>query len=429
MRKKLITLLLATFLFMSFKIIIKSADTPLGETIVSVSNKAIDLPASYVLDAQIRMYEYGGVDIYDFREYFEILDNGDYVLRVIRIMKGDYDITDRGGYEWDFGGFDHEQVGDYQITLTYTSEFTGQTKSATVNLNVIEQDLTPPIISGMSSGFFNIVKTDLQFEEELKTFINFIEIYDYVDGLIDVSVELFDGLDDLRNANLNDKIDVTLNAVDNAGNQTTRTVTLTVVDKKAPYILNLKTIVVKKGKTNADIKSHVIVIDNYDDEVIPVFEYFGNVIYENIWEIVTDQTRLKGKPIEVLTEEMTEEEALLYAQENYLSGYSVGNYISFNKAGARRAHYIRIKSKQAQAIYLDPQTEIDFNRTGVQYVRVTVSDTAGNVASGYYRVVIENGMSFIEIALIINGIVLGIAAVGIGFYIAVIHMKKKRLKG
>lgn len=429
MKKKITSIFLLIFLFFGASFVaIKAADSPLGETIVRKSRNAIDLPTDIVLGSEIKEYEYEGTMIYDFREYFEILDNGDFVLRVYRVLGEEYDVTDRGGYEWNFNDFDPNTSGTYTIEITYTSEFTEQTRSANVKLKVIEEDVTPPIITGMENDVFNITKNEEQFLEELRAFMIKIEIYDSVDGLIDVNIENFQGLNELQTSDLNSQVEVTLVASDNAGNETSRTITLTLVDRKAPYILNLRTVVIKRGAKNPDIISHIVVIDNYDDEVIPQYEYYGSVVYPNLWEITTDTKHLRGKPLKEMTEPMSEEDILNYAKDNFNEGYDIGNYIKFNKPGIERTYYAIIKEKEAKAIYKDKQDEIDFNRVGVQYVYISAVDQAGNVSGMHFRVVIENSLSLLQIALIINGIVLGVASIGIGIYF-VIRYTRKGLEG
>lgn len=488
MRKKLFSLVTMFLLLVSFSSTkLFANDGILGETLVNVYTYVEDLPQQFVKGSSIKLYEYGGEEVYDFRDYFEVYDNAEVILNMHNIS-GEIDL---GGYVWETD-FDIDVVEVYTVTLTYEG-VTG-IKSNFFELEVIEEDVELPEIF-MVDRDFNIVRRENEqdFLREFNHFVDRIRVYDKVDGVIDINVNHFDEtqLESLRNADLRDKISITLKIKDNAGNEASKTVTLTVVDSRAPNIQNIKTVTTKKGK-RINYTKHLKFVDNYTDseDIQRTYTIYKTLVKKNIWELgdrrasqsegkelknfltltssglnsfidylnthfstvyfigdyyelidnenvtyvaitnkvddgegntinqwesSTNKSIAKGRRLErFILNEMLKEEFYQSVKDEHETGFKVNDYYKVLDLTSGKRYYIYLKEKEDEL--RDEQQSINFNEVGVQYVRVQARDEFGNTASATYRVVIENGITFFQGILIINGIVFAVAAIGVGVY-------------
>ena len=145
--------------------------------------------------------------------------------------------------------FDINTVGTYQVTLSYTG-VTGS-RSETIELEVIEEDIEGPTIN-LVGGNFNKIRVENrdEFLAEFNQYLRRARVYDSVDGVIKVTIDDFDvdDIENLRTADLRANVDITLTVEDKAGNEATKTVTLTIVDLKAPNIHNVRTLTTQKAE-------------------------------------------------------------------------------------------------------------------------------------------------------------------------------------
>ncbi len=327
MRKKIIALMIAfTFMVTFFGIKVNAQGTIMGETLVYTYNYVEDLPVQYVKGSEIKTYEYGGEELYDFRDYFEVYDNAEIILNM---HEGDEGI-DFGGYVWDMD-FDIDEVGVYTITLSYEG-VTGF-KSNFVELEVIEEDVEAPEIF-MYDRNFNKTRAERpeDFDREFEAFINTTRIYDKVDGIIKISIDDFseETIEDLRNADLGDKHSLTLEINDKAGNTSTKTITMTIVDLKAPNIQNVKTITTRLGK-RINYMAHLGFIDNYSDRenITVTYEIYSTLVKKNIWE-KGERRLIVNKGNELFNYLRLTDEGFSsfidYLEVEYRESYLVGDY-------------------------------------------------------------------------------------------------------
>jgi|LSQX01.1.fsa_nt_gb hypothetical protein len=494
MRKKTLIIIVTLMLMISSLATRIYADEGgiLGETLVYTYVYLDDLPKQYVKNSEIEHYDYGGQSVLDFRHYFEVYDNAEIILDM---HNRDGEI-DRGGYVWDFGGFDITEEGFYTITLSYAG-VTGD-KSNSIELEVIAEDTEAPEIF-MQDANFNKIRLDKddEFNREFDRFLHSIRVYDKVDGLIKITKEHFpeEEIARLKAADLREKVTITLNISDKNNNESSKTITLTIVDLKAPNIHNVKTVVTKKGK-RINYTAHLDFSDNYSEKADIYVKYeiyktlvqmnlweagdrraeqskgneLGNYlrlaasglesfidfldanysesylvgdyyrvfglddqtnyvyikekvetptddgsVFKNVWEITTDRKDLKGISIESYTVIAKDKNNLLQEIiDDHETGFQKFDYFKINDLVADSRYFIYIKEKEDDL--RDQQDNINFSKIGVQYVYVEAQDQFGNISSVRYRVVIEDGITLLQSVLIINGIVLVVAAAGVAVF-------------
>lgn len=488
MRKKIFSLVTLLMLLVSLSTTkLFSKDSILGETLVNIYTYVEDLPEQFVKGSEIPKYEYGGEEVYDFRHYFEIYDNAEVILNMHNIG-GEIDL---GGYVWETD-FDIDVVGVYTVTLNYDGVNGLRTNS--IQLEVIEEDVEKPEIFMIDRNFNIVRKEDEEdFIKEFDRFIYSIRVYDKVDGVLEVSIDDFDQtqIEELRNANLRDKVSMTLNIKDNANNESSKTITLTVVDLRAPNIHNIKTVTTKKGK-RINYTNHLDFTDNYTERenIQRTYTIYKTLVEKNIWElgdrrksqsegkeiknlinltengidafiehlegnyptvhnigdyyeivdeaettfvIINDKVldgegnlinqwessstkdRAKGKRLEsfIITDKSRVQlkEAI---ESEHETGLKVNDYYRVLDLETDKRYYVYIKEKENEL--RDEQQTINFNEAGVQYVRIEAMDEFGNKAQATYRVVVEDGITFMQGILIVNGIVFAVAGIGVLVY-------------
>lgn len=350
MRKKIISLMTILVLVFTFSIITVSAeDAILGETLVYKYTHIEDLPIQYVKGSKIKTYEYQGEVIPDFRDYFEVYDNAQTILNMHSVSGA----IDFGGYTWEMD-FDIETAGSYQVTLSYTG-VTGF-KSETIDLEVVEEDIEGPNIF-ITGGNFN--KTRIENPDEFLTEFNHYlrrsRVYDKVDGVIKITIEDFDenDIETLRTADLREVVSLTLNVEDNAGNVSSETVSLTIVDLKAPNIHNATTITTRKGQ-RINLTAHLSFSDNYSDAQYirdtARYEIYGTLVVKNIWQ--TGQRRENPSDGEEIKNYIRLTDSGIggfveYLETNYQTVYVVGDYYEIKDRDGNTS-YIYISKKVDQ---------------------------------------------------------------------------------
>lgn len=499
MRKKIISLLTITLLLFSF-IGLKVYANSLGETIVEESEFLHDLPTQFVKGSEMATYVYEGEKVLDFRAYFEVHDNAVTFLDMYD-REGPIDL---GGYVWETN-FDIDEVGVYDVTISYVG--VDGYRSATVELEVIEEDTEGPTIFVASGGpgrKFNKTRVE-NYDDFLNEFEAYlrrarVRVYDTVDGLIQVTVDNFDedDIEALRKADLKDVLNLVLEVEDKAGNVSSVTITLEIVDEKPPNIHNAVTITTKKGVPIDNLIGHLSFSDNYtdaekvrEDATFEVFEtlvvkniwvagarrasqskgdmlkhylnldengldgfveylettyptsyvigdYYKVIVDENttkhvvitekeliddlnynVWEIVDEDTKATGTLLgELEVFDLSQTELLNHVNEKYVEGFRVDDYYRvLDLPTNNRTYYVYIKETEDTYTDLIEDGAIDFDEVGVRYVRVTAVDEYGNQSSAVFRVVITDGFSLLHTILIVNGVILGVAAIGISIFV------------
>lgn len=277
--KKILTLVLIvlTFGFTQFSVNAQTTNTVRNDAVVEYNDAEI-LPYQFVQNAEPKMYEYEGEEIYDFRQYFIIEDNRQPVLTMFNIVDGFNMPIDEGGYTWDFGGFDHTVLGDYIIKISYTG-LNGKTLSAeTYELSVIEKDVTAPAMYQIAEG--ETVRFNLgdKFEDLIQNF----NAVDLVDGLIPLTLENFTGHELIATSGLDTTHEIILTVKDAAGNTLVRSFTIIIEDSAAPVLYGIRNFEAKKGK-EIDYKEGIYAVDNNTAQ--------EDIIYK--FTIVTDETGLE----------------------------------------------------------------------------------------------------------------------------------------
>lgn len=495
-----------------------------GETVVKRHDNYKDLPIHFTKEKGISTYMYknDGVneeEIYDFRAYFLVLDNRVDILDMHSFELDEVNQTfspiDKGGYVWDFGGFDLDVLGEYTIRLTYEGK--SSTESATIDVEVIAEDIEAPY-GDIVDQDFNITKTDEQFQEELENFLLGLKIYDKVDGLIPITKSHFseEDLEALKNATFSEGfVILTLNVSDEAGNvfevvneQTGEKelpqIKLTIVDSLGPTIQNVKTIVIRKNTRRPRFFQHLAYEDNYSptEKINVIIEVFGTMVRKNVWkygpqrvddskgdllksyvrlndiddllnDVKTNEVRVSygvgdyyqvnfdAQPEYVYVKSKTEPDAenkreniwekttnaseltgklieeydvITHSKEDFQTLLDEEKEVEFNKDDYYRVrdlvgkenYFMYISEKEND--YRDSQgTTLTTSKAGVQYVKITATDEFDNEAVVYYRVVIENSVSLLTMALIVNAILIVAAgAVLFVIYFKPLFLNKKK---
>lgn len=347
MKKKIVSFILAVFFIFTFFNVLIFADVEiLSPTTVTLHKDRYDMPEDYYAEKGVNKYIHTYKDgteeeLYDFRGYFEILDNYEVILDVHAAAP-----IDKGGYEWDFGGFDLDVPGVYTITITY--EGLSSTQSASHNVNVIEEDTEAPYI-GLPNRNFNITKTDEDFEREFKRYLDRVDVYDNADGLIIVTIDYFseEDIQAIKDANLRDKVIITLEITDAAGNTNSATATLTLVDTLAPTIQNIRTLITKQNKEIDNIIGHLTFDDNYSDSDKLIIDYtvYGTMLQKNEWEKGSNRKNdNKGDLIEHYIHLNGINDFLLFVEDKELkSGHRQGDYYKVNFE--TKTYYVYVEKK------------------------------------------------------------------------------------
>lgn len=345
MRKKIMSLVAILMLVFVFSLTtVKAQDAILGETLVYQYTHIEDLPVQFVKGSEIKTYEYEDEIIPDFRHYFEVYDNAQTILNMHSIA-GEVDL---GGYTWDMD-FDIDTVGVYEISLSY-SGVTGF-KSETIELEVIEEDIEGPEVFILSGNFNKTrVENPNEFLTEFNNYLRRSRVYDKVDGVIEITIADFneEDIERLKTADLRESVTLTLNVEDNAGNITKETVTLNIVDLKAPNIHNATTITTRKGQ-RINFTNHLSFSDNYSapEDIIKNYEVYSTLVVKNIWEAgerranpsegteIKNYLRLTSSGLNGFVQ---------YLEKSYPTVYVVGDYYEIVTGG--QTSYVYISKKE-----------------------------------------------------------------------------------
>lgn len=349
MRKKLMSLIIIfTFVFTFSVIKVNAEDAILGETLVYKYGRIEDLPTQFVKGSELKFYEYEGELIPDFRHYFEVYDNAETILNMHAVGEA----IDLGGYVWEMD-FDIDVVGEYDISLSYDG-VTGL-KSETITLEVILEDIEGPEIFILGGNFNKTrIENPDDFLSEFNTYLRRVRVYDKVDGVISITIDDFleENIETLRTANLRDTVALTLNVKDTAGNISSETVTLKIVDLKAPNIHNATTITTKKGQ-RVNLTRHLSFSDNYSEESYirenARYEIYSTLVVKNIWEAGARREKpSEGKEIKnyLRLTDAGLNSFVDYLSATYSTVYVVGDYYEItDNAGERNFVYISKKEE------------------------------------------------------------------------------------
>lgn len=353
--KKTLLFLFTLVLTFSFSATVKAQETTV--VITNLTNR-YNLPTTFVLGQDLPTYEYEGETIPDFRRYFEVSVNRDVVLNVHGANP-----VDKGGYEWNFSGFNINRLGQSAVILTYGDKF------LRIVFQVVEFDEIPPFIydpdrptettlpetfiieagTSIANQFVKFRMRDNIDDDRRLVILNADSTYSFVE-------EYFTGLEQLDDPELNTNYILTVRFEDSAGNEFSQTITLRIVDTTPPIIYNIPNIEITKGDL-VNYKANLRLDDNYtknlEDFII-------------VYDIVNNDNEVIG-------------------QEEDINNLS--------------------------------------NMLGEHRIRLRVTDESNNTSTRVIRLVVKNPISIGEIILYINLIGLGVAGLGVGvFFIA----KKKR---
>lgn len=284
-RKILTAFLIVMGLFFSLSLVVKAEEDIDLEKNAHIYSRTLQdsVPIYHVKDSEVATYLYEDEEVYDFRRHFYIIDQRMDILNMNYRVDGAPAPIDEGGYVWDFGGFTTETVGDYTITISYEGA-NGVTVSSSVVLTVIETDEEAPKVYGL----FATVNMDIgsNFVDNIQS----ISVVDNVDGLILLTLDNFEGHEEIDNNLNNASYEITLRVSDKAGNEVTQTFTVIIKDMSGPVILNTKNIETRVNKA-VDYKSHITVTDNHTpaDKIVVEFQFVtdetGDTVIEGMTEI------------------------------------------------------------------------------------------------------------------------------------------------
>lgn len=333
-------------------------DTEDNIVIIELTSR-YNLPKELVLGQDLPTYEYEGETIPDFRRYFEVSVNREVVLNVHSTPA-----IDKGGYEWNFAGFDINRLGTNPVILTYGSKF------LRINFTIVATDEISPFVYDPDRPTETTFPENFTIEAGRNIATQFVKfrIRDNIDddrmlvilnpdNTYRFNEEYFEGFEVLEEAELNTYYPVIVTFEDLAGNIFTQTINIRVIDTTPPTIYNVPNIEIKKG-TIVDYKENVRLEDNYTKEL-------------NDFIIVYD---------------IVDEDNTVIGNESDIEGL--------------------------------------FNTLGEHRIRLRVTDESNNTSTRIIRLVVKNPISIGEIILYINLAGIGVTAIGVGVFFIV---KRKRV--
>lgn len=292
MIKKLLSVMMILTVFIATPLFVMAQENedPSVTTNANIERRASrdNLPVFFVKGQEIATYEYEGEDVLDFRRYFNIWDQRTDILKMNNRVDGAIQSIDLGGYVWDFSGFDVNVLGKQEIKVSYTG-ISGVTVVQKETLTVIENDVTAPVIYGL---FGNNIDFDLG--QSFETWIASITAVDNVDGVIELTLDNFEGYETIETGKLNSVHEATLTVSDKAGNVETRNLIITLKDRSAPVIYNTINIETKKNKP-IDYKSHVYAKDNLTEQDKIKLEF--QVVTDQSGEILAETNEVDFKKV------------------------------------------------------------------------------------------------------------------------------------
>lgn len=269
MKRKLFLLLtiflLATVSIFSFNFIAEEKELVLIET-----NKE-QLPVEFIkgneklLDAQEFFIKYFSLKI---NREERIIQKENIVLEqynnaVPVMVDGEhkvFDINKVGNYEIHFRY--QKKNGEVEDTIgTIVNGLYKKSRFKPLKVKVIAEDKTPPKIT-YKVPFGQ--ETIWNYGSDFKEFYKILNVRDNVDGRIILEDNRYiKGADKVDVESLNSKYELVIEIPDTNGNVSNVKLEITIVDKEAPVVLNVRDIIVSKG-TKIDYKKMFIIKDNHD---------------------------------------------------------------------------------------------------------------------------------------------------------------------
>ena len=418
----------------------------IGRVLVEVNE---DLPVEFIINTEAP----------DFRNYFTVSDNGI-----------DKEFTVR------MGGFNISKEGTYRVSVIYQRQFVFRNDrdrgSAEIEAKVILRDETAPEITTfrIDDQLNDLGQLPWTYQQSLDIFISRFTVKDNVDGKIEVTRDMFKGIDEVDINTINKAYTVTFEVTDKAGNKATKEVTLWVLDDVNPFLTNFQNRYYSIGsKINIlELVKEVGIQDNYDnsDNVIRIL-ISSNDIFQKLDMAYHDELKNKDRftPEElanaakayryVLSNFKTDEKGNLILDEDnkpveldekeftvYIKAFKNNNtneliyngeftLVVVNDNGV---YQIKNLYELHTALGIDQDdnliqyyvTNFEENKNGEFVVAAYGLDTSNNKADiRQFRIVIENGPSLGLIILIVNAVAIGVFAIAIGAFLGI---RKARLR-
>ncbi len=395
----------------------------IGTVIIDVNE---DLPVEFVVNSEAP----------DFKEYFKITDN---ITEV--------EITDTLIRR---GGFDITKVGTYNVSIIYSREFVfdnnRDVKQVRVEFKVIEADETAPeIITYRIDDEVNLEgQLPWTYQQDLSIFMNRFRVKDNVDGIIEVTQDMFKGIELVDINTINKEYLITFEVIDKAGNIATKEVRLYVLDDVSPYITNFNNRYYRINN-NIDILKVVNSVgleDNYDDNQ-SILKIVIN--HKDLFE----QVGLSYHDLERYKDQFTEEEIAAAAkaynyelvdgtylvtvnafrsddEDNILVSKQIEIVIENKKIKDLFKLYEELELDRGDSMVMYYTTNFETSKNGEYVMSVDAQDTSGNLAPNRpFRIVIENGPSLATILISINVGAIVIFGGAVGIYFIVKKSKSK----
>lgn len=422
--KKIISIIIFTILLI-IPFSINAADI-IPNAVIHVNEKK--LPTVFVKDTKAP----------DFGMFFSIRDQGK------DIDQKEAEITTL---------FDISKVGQYKVEIKYTGQSYQEVK-ASIMLDVIEKDITPPDVS-----FFEIEEnTKWNYKTPIADILTKITIVDNVDGSIKPILEHIENYKDIDTNILGKIYNIKYSVSDKAGNTTLKEFKLEIVDLNGPTIQNFDNIYTRKGK-KINIAHDITAVDNYDKgENIYKILFLNNDLFTKKPRKLTPKEEQQILDIDKLTsisneQKETRKQAVRdKAKESYTYEFSnlsngekeyIGKIIVFsNKFENGQKEFdnarLTIKNNQFSKIehtFLNTSDNKDIkiyllsnyneNKAGEYFASSVAIDSNNNKSAvREFRIVVENSLSTALIIVIINASLIGVTlVVGLSVFVA---MKVKK---
>lgn len=405
-------------------VIIKS----IGSVLIDVNE---DFPVEFIVNS----------DAPDFRQYFKVTDNVDVIE----------------DFQLRLGGFDITKVGEYTVSAFYARPYVfnqnQDLKRVSINVKVIENDLTAPEIST-----FEVLdkltpegKFLWTYNEPLSKFTSRFSVIDNVDGRIQITDDMFEGLDKVDIKALNEEYLITFRVKDGSGNESFVEVNMVVVDNVAPYITNFQNRYYSLGtKLNIlEVANEVHINDNYENNESVLKIVLNGLKSTDGSKELFKQVKMSYHDLEKYKDRFTEEQlksaaqAYTYMLEDGAYTVTVQAFRSddIDKLLAKKELTITVVDGMIEGLNeLYQQLDLEYNEGLImyyvtnyepgkngEYVMFSYGLDKSENAAPYrpLRIVIENGPSLALIIIIINAVSIGVFAIGVGLFFGVKAVKRK----
>lgn len=267
----------------------------------------------------------------------------------------------------DTSSLDVEQIGEYEVEVTATDEFSNAT-TKTVKVSVVDQEGPKFNVVGASEGY--VVEIPANGSNDIT---NYIHAEDNADGDVTAFIQSDKALDTSILSNQ----DINLSVTDTSGNTTTKAYTFAVADTQAPTItpINGTDVIVDYG-TEFDINKYVAITDNYDQNVTV-----------NVSDQIQTMSDGESKTVKITAEDASKNIAELEMKFTVkdISGPVITlsqNSISVNVGdNVDLGQYVRdvIDAKDGDSRGSLGVPSVDTSTAGTKGVTFTAVDKAGNV--------------------------------------------------